>query len=72
MDLVIACGCGLDPATEGFLAQSVVAAAISGPFIFRTQVTGAIRRARRRLAGEAERVEVSSCDAEAADAADHG
>lgn len=41
----------MDPATEGFVLQSLAAAAISGPIVLRTQIAGAVRRVRRRWTG---------------------
>jgi hypothetical protein len=42
--LVIACGCGLDPASEAFVVQSGLAVALAVPFWFRDRILGAARR----------------------------
>jgi hypothetical protein len=48
MDVVIACACGLDPATESMAAQLAIAAALSTPYWFRDRIREAIRRFRGR------------------------
>ena len=46
MSNLVACSCGLDPASESMLVQSGVALAISAPFWFREQIAAAVRRVR--------------------------
>jgi hypothetical protein len=46
MEIVVACGCGLDPASHTMLAQVGLAAALATPFWFREQLTRALRRSR--------------------------
>jgi hypothetical protein len=44
--LLLACSCGLDPASESMLVQTGLAAALSVPFWFRSQIFVVIRRLR--------------------------
>ena len=46
MDLLIACSCGLDPASETMLVQTGIAAALSAPFVLRAQIADMVRRLR--------------------------
>ena len=44
MDLLTACSCGLDPATETMALQTIIAAGVSVPFWFRGQIASAVGR----------------------------
>jgi hypothetical protein len=44
--LLLACSCGLDPASESMLVQTGLAAALSVPFWFRSQIFDVVRRLR--------------------------
>jgi hypothetical protein len=53
MDPIVACGlCGADPATDSMLVHSAIAAVISGPFLFRSQLADVVRRLRGRPRAE--------------------
>ena len=49
MTQLLACSCGLDPATETMAAQAGIAIAISAPYWFRDQIMAAARRLRGRF-----------------------
>jgi hypothetical protein len=54
MDLNFACGlCGADPATDSMLVHSAIAAVISSPYLFRSQIADLVRRVRGRPRPEA-------------------
>jgi hypothetical protein len=42
--LIVACSCGLDPATETMALQSGIALALAAPIWFREQIAHGIRR----------------------------
>jgi hypothetical protein len=44
MELLLACACGLDPASETMLVQGGLAAALAAPWWFRGQIAGVVRR----------------------------
>ena len=47
MHLIIACAlCGGDPTTDTMLVSSAIAAVLSGPILFRSQMADVIRRLR--------------------------
>jgi hypothetical protein len=46
MTELVACACGLDPATETMAMQAGIAVALSMPYWFRDQIRDAIRRIR--------------------------
>jgi hypothetical protein len=47
MHLIVACAiCGGDPTTDTMLVSSAIAAVLSGPILFRSQMVDAIRRLR--------------------------
>jgi hypothetical protein len=48
MDLLTACSCGLDPATETMALQVAIASGVSVPFWFRDRIAGAVRRLLRK------------------------
>jgi hypothetical protein len=43
--LMIACSCGLDPATETMAVQAGIAAVLSAPWFLRGRLSQAVRRA---------------------------
>ena len=44
--LIVACSCGVDPATETMVVQTGLALAVSAPFWFRAQIVKAAQRLR--------------------------
>ena len=54
MASVVACACGMDPATEGMLVQFALAGVISVPVFFREQAYSVIRRVRGKPEATAE------------------
>ena len=62
MDLFFACGmCGGDPTTDGLLLQSALAAVISAPYLLRSQISSAWRRARGVHAGLTAEDDAAAC-----------
>jgi hypothetical protein len=55
MHLIVACGlCGGDPTTDTMLVSSGIAAVLSGPILFRSQMAAVIRRLRGQPPREAD------------------
>jgi hypothetical protein len=54
MPELLACACGIDPATESMVAQAGIALALSAPYWFRDQIRDVVRRLRGRPAADCE------------------
>jgi len=52
MTELVACACGLDPATETMAAQFGIAIALSAPLWFRDQIRETVRRLRGQTTKE--------------------